>query len=395
MIILVVFSMMNLNSEESPTILIERGSFMTHCGYTGYDTTELSFRTPSIGIEAQFKHIFQDILNVDPTQHKVVIIKDAGTDQKELRKEANILFNKFQVKACAFTNAQRCIFYSTGSRGSNGLIIDLGYENTLIVPIVEYMTEEDFMSSFPYAGRAIEKYIIDHLIKNGIEETIIEENREQFFPYLMSDYFFFDSESEEDYERGAIENRKKNLPKFLTFQDKKGNKIKLLLPDPILPQSLIKEKSNLLNHSLSKEINKQLLRNLEYFGRDIFGSDFECHYDRWWVARIILTGGLTNILGLKSLILRELVEKTELKKFKGQNRSSSSKKVDIDFRGNFFTILNLPYNNPPHSWIGGSIEWSLKPFSEFFVLNKTYQKNPEMSFPIDYESPFSYLEKMK
>ena len=91
MIILVVFSMMNLNSEESPTILIERGSFMTHCGYTGYDTTELSFRTPSIGIEAQFKHIFQDILNVDPTQHKVVIIKDAGTDQKELRKEANIL----------------------------------------------------------------------------------------------------------------------------------------------------------------------------------------------------------------------------------------------------------------------------------------------------------------
>ena len=382
--------MMKLNSEESPTILIERGSFMTHCGYTGYDTTELSFRTPSIGLEAQFKHIFEDILKVDPTQHRVVIIKDAGTDQKELKKEAHLLFTKFKVKACAFTNAQRCIFYSTGSKGGNGLIIDIGYENTLIVPIVDFMTELDFMSSFPYAGRAIEKYIIDLLIKNGIEENIIEENREQFFPYLMSDYFFFDSDSEEDYERGAIEIRKKNLPKFLIFQDKKGNRIKLLLPDPILPQSLIKKKTNLLNHSLSKEINTHLLRNLEYFGSDIFGSDFKYHYDRWWVARIILTGGLTNILGLRSLIVRELLEATELKKFNGQNRSLSSRKVDVDFRGNYFTILNLPYYNPPHSWIGGSIEWSLKPFSEYFVLNETYQKNPEMSFQIDYESPFSW-----
>ena len=278
--------------------------------------------------------------------------------------------------------------YSTGIKGSNALIIDIGYENTLIVPIIEFMTRNDFLLAFSFAGKSIENHIFKLLIKNGIEESVIENNKEQFFPYLMKEYFYFDSESEEDYEREAIEKRKKNPQEFFVFQDKKGKKTKLTLPDPILPESLIVENSSSLDQSLSEMINTQLLKNLEHFGSETFGSEFKYHHDRWWVARIIITGGASNILGLRSLIIKELLKTTELKKFKDQNRLPSNPKVDVDFRGNYFTIHNLPFEHTPHSWIGGSIEWSLKPFFEFFITKEEYQNNPEIVFSIDYESPY-------
>lgn len=82
------------------------------------------------------------------------------------------------------------------------------------------------------AGRAIEQFIISYLIKHGIAKEIIEKHREQLFPYLMRDYFYFDSESEHDFEREAIENRKRNLPKYITLQDKEGKSIEFSLQDP-------------------------------------------------------------------------------------------------------------------------------------------------------------------
>ena len=121
---------MTQNSADLPPILIERGSYLTHCGYAGRDKTELSFRAFTLDVESEFRHIFENVLKVDPTQYRVVVVKDAGTAQQTLREEARILFTKFQVKACVFFNAQRGILFSRIRRGSNALVIDIGSKCT-------------------------------------------------------------------------------------------------------------------------------------------------------------------------------------------------------------------------------------------------------------------------
>ncbi len=372
------------NSDETRHILIEHGSYITHCGYAGKDETEISFRTPPISIEAQFKNIFVEVLNVDPAQHKIVIVKDAGTAQQVLRDEAHILFTKFRVKACAFVNAQVGIFYSW-VRGSNGLIIDIGYESTIIVPIIELMTQIDFIAAFPMAGRAIEQFIIGHLIKHGIEKDIIENHREQLFPYLMRDYFYFDSESEHDFEREAIEKRRRELPKYISLQDKEGESIEFSLPSPVLPLDLIVEKNDSHHLSFSKEINNHIIKILEIFGVDNLGSLIEFDNTSWWVGSIIITGGASNILGLRSLLIRELLKTTELKRYTECERAPSCPLVDLEFRNVAFTIRNVPPEHNDSIWLGASILSSLSTFKRFFVSKETYQNNSDIFFLLDYK----------
>ena len=46
------------NLDEPQSILIERGSYITHCGYAGEDKTELSFRIPNTSVEFNFYSLF-------------------------------------------------------------------------------------------------------------------------------------------------------------------------------------------------------------------------------------------------------------------------------------------------------------------------------------------------
>ncbi len=376
--------MMDQNLDELPHIIIERGSYFTHCGYSGRDEPEFSLRTPLISVEAQFTNIFEEVLKVDPAQHKVIIVKDAGTPQQVLRDEAHLLFTKFHVKACAFINAQLGTLFSWVF-GPNALIIDIGYKSTLVVPIIDLMTQMDLLTEIPIAGESMERYIISHLIKNGIPEEIIKNHKDQLFPYLMKEYYYFDSESEDDFERAAIDQRKLTIPKYLKLSDHEGKVTEVSLPDPILPPNLIIETCNSHNLSFSKEINNQIIKILESIGVYHLESLYEHNFTTKWVERIIITGGASNILGLRSVIIRELLKKTEIKRYMACNRSVSSPLVDVEFKGVAFTIRNIPSENAPSTWVGASIETSLKSFQKCFVSKETYYTNPDLFFQLEHE----------
>lgn len=374
------------NSDEPPYILIERGSYITHCGYAGEEFPISTLRTPTISVKAQFKNIFEEVLKVDPAQHKVVIVKDAGTALEVLRDEAHFLFTTFHVKACAFVNAQVGIMLSWVNKETNGLIIDIGYDSTLIVPVIDFITQMDFMAAIPMAGRAIEQFIIDHLIKHGIAKDIIKNHREQLFPYLMRDYFYFDSESEHDFEREVIETRKKELPKYLKLKDKEGKSIKISLPSPVLPPDLIIEKDDSHNLSFSTEINNHIIKILETYGVDKLGSNIEFDadpYTSFWIGRIIITGGASNILGLRSLLIRELLKTAEVNRYTGCERAPSCPLVDVEFRDVAFTIRNVPPEHDHSAWLGASIISSLNLFKKVFVSKETYQNDSDIFFQLE------------
>lgn len=387
---------MTQNSDDPQPILIERGCFITHCGYAGEDKTEYSFRTPKTSIKAQFKHIFKDLLEVDPAQYSVVLVKDVNATQQVLREEAHILFTEFNVKACAFVNAQVGVVLSWVNKGTNGLIIDIGYESTIFVPIMENIAQMDYITVIPIAGRAIEQFIINLLIEHGVEKEIIQNHREQLFPYLMKDYFYFNAESEHDFEREAIEKRKSELPNSLTLKEKDGKSIDISLPSPILPPDLIIEIYDSRDLSFSKEINNHIMKILEMFGIDNLGSNVEYDYDpytSWWVSRIIITGGASNILGLRSLLIRELLKETQLKRFTGCERAPSCPLVDVSFRDVAFTIRNVPLEDTPGTWLGASIESSLRAFKECYVSKEMYSNNTDIIFTLHHEKMWTSILK--
>ncbi|MFW9989517.1 MAG: hypothetical protein ACFFC3_12755, partial [Candidatus Odinarchaeota archaeon] len=290
---------------------------------------------------------------------------------------------KFHVKACAFIHAQAGIIFALGIRGNSGLIIDIGYESTLIVPIINMITQMDFFAALPIAGRTIEQFIINHLMDHGIEKEIIENYKDQLFPYLIKDYYFFDSESEHDFERESIEFRKKNLTKFLILHDNKGEHIKISLPNPILPNNILIEKYNSHNISFTEAFNNYVIKILEKFGVEYLRSFLEIYKDHWWVGRIIMTGGASNILGLRSLLIRELLTNTELKIDPEYKKKPSSPYVSIDFRGNGFIINNTSTEHSKATWIGGSITASLTGFKKFFISKEEYQSNVDIIFQLD------------
>jgi actin-related protein len=138
------------------------------------------------------------------------------------------------------------------------------------------------------------------------------------------------------------------------------------------------------------------MKILETFGIENLGSVVEYDHDpytSWWVSRIIITGGASNILGLRSLLIRELLKATEIKRYDGCERAPSNPLVDVEFRDVAFTIRNVPLENTPSTWLGASIESSLKAFKEIFVSNETYQNNSEIVFQLNHEDMWSSLLK--
>ena len=166
-------------------LLIEFGSYFTHVGQSGNDEPTKSFRTPNTNIEDKFKYIFYEILKIDPSEFKVVLVKDTFTPKIVLKEEADLLFNKFNVKAVSFVNAQVGIYLSWISKGSEALIVDIGYSSTKIVSIINGMVQTDFSFKIDFSEKDIENYIIKDLIQNGINSEIIENNKEELIPYLI------------------------------------------------------------------------------------------------------------------------------------------------------------------------------------------------------------------
>lgn len=158
-------------------ILIELGSYYSRIGYIGEDKPEKVYRTQIIEKKKQFEDMFAKISYRDCTECEVVVLKDTGTKQSMLINEANILFDEFNVKGCAFANAQTAIL-SSWAHGYNGLIIDIGYQQTISAPIINGSPLVELCSFSNTAGKSIEAHINKDLNESGISVEQILKNKD-------------------------------------------------------------------------------------------------------------------------------------------------------------------------------------------------------------------------
>nr|AKC94957.1 putative actin-related protein [uncultured organism] len=343
--------MNSINNSNLPPIVIENGSFFTRCGFVGEDNPNNIYRTNLLHSKTQFTQNFQK-LYINPSSYYVVILKDTGTSNEEISEEADILFNDFNIKACAFGNSQTAIL-SNWAHGYNGLIIDIGYKNSICAPIINGKPRMDLFENLIIAGKTIENHILEDLKaeNDSISNDVIQRNREQILSYLKKKHYYFECQKG-DFEYQDIKKRK--LKKFFELNDEIVGKIDINLPEPILPEDLLLKNQDANSISLTdlviKVVNNCLL--------DIGAKKLE---------RIIFCGGGSQVLGLRSFLIHQILKSTDLQK--------SIEKYEVG-------IKNVPPKESIiSSWLGGSILFSSSYSKKFFISKQNYtNKNRTINF---------------
>ncbi len=335
------------------TILIEHGAYFSRDGFVGDDDPKSIYRTTILDAKEQYSHTFKEILSVDPSKCHIVILKDTGTDLDILRNEAKILFNDFDIKGCAFVNAQTAILFSwaKGPRWHNGLIIDIGYQTTICAPIFKCKPIINLVDFSNTAGREIEEFIIQDLKELGLDENFIQRNRSQIVDYLMSSHYYFEC-YKDDFEFDAIAQRKKKIIENIEIKDDIEGLVRIKSPNPILPEDLLLTSKKLNDPSLTECIINITNNVLS----EISAKELE---------RIVFCGGGGQVLGLRSILNRQLLQSTDLQK--------SIENYEIG-------ITNVPsYYSATSSWNGGSIIFSLSFADNFFTNKQVYSERKDQA----------------
>ncbi|MFX1299099.1 MAG: hypothetical protein ACFFD2_30095 [Promethearchaeota archaeon] len=346
-------------------ILIEIGTYYSRIGFVGDDEPKEIYRTKIIDVEKQFKEIFYTKLQIEPSKYYLVILKDTGTDKDVLNYEADLLFREFNLKGCAFLNVQTAIIFAW-AHGYSGLIFDIGYQQTVNVPIICGLPITNLANFSNTAGRAIEEYIISDLIEQGLDRDIILRNKDEIVECLMKSHYYFVCDKE-DFEFQQIEKRKQSLSESFEINDEKEGNIKILTPDPVLPEELLLQSK----YSNDLSLVDSIVKVAENCFTQLTAEQLE---------RIIICGGGGQVLGLRSLLISELFKATDLQKYLNPKIPSfSSSLVRTTFKNYEMGIRIVPPEyHLNSSWVGGSIVFSLKYANNFYVKRQNYEKNDQI-----------------
>jgi len=323
-------------TDSLPHVLIEIGAYNTRVGFAMDQDPKKVYRTMTKSLYDQFREIFDEVLNIDPSLYNVIILKNTGTDKDEIQQEADMLFNEFKVQGCAFCNSQTAILFSW-AHGYNGLIIDIGYEKTICIPILKCMPQFNLAKFSMLAGKFLEDHVINLLNKHGLDKNIIKRNKEILLEKLMKSYFFFECR-EDEIEFNQIEGRKNNLENTLEIDDTKEGKLYFTLPSPLLSEDI------LLNPKDAQEVSF-----IECMVDFVNKSFAEIGIKK--LERIIVCGEGGKILGLRAILKRHLLKKTDLDR--------AIKNYDIG-------IQIVPVTYQTDSWLGASIIFAMNYSKDFF-----------------------------
>ncbi|MFX0069548.1 MAG: hypothetical protein ACFFAO_00445 [Candidatus Hermodarchaeota archaeon] len=343
------------NYHDKLPILVEYGAYYSRVGFVGDQDPKEIYRTTIYGFKEQFANTVRNILNVEPSNYYVVIIKNTGTDRNQLKKEADILFNEFNVKGCAFLNAQTGIIFAW-AHGYSGLIFDIGYDKTIGIPIICGKPVDDLVGFSSIAGKFFEEFITNDLIKCGSDKEIIKRNKETIIAFLVNNHYYFECQKD-DFEFDLINDRLQNISSSLVIDDEIEGKVEINLPDPELPIDLLNESPN----SKELSLNDFIIRTSKSCFSKIPFEKLE---------RIIISGGGGQILGLRSFLINQLYELTSIKNL--------IKKYIMDFGKNTHAFHSFVRRVPPESyitssWVGASIIFSLKYAPHLLISRRDYE----------------------
>eukprot|EP01095_Lingulamoeba_sp_RSL-Kostka_P006413 TRINITY_DN2008_c0_g1_i2.p1 TRINITY_DN2008_c0_g1~~TRINITY_DN2008_c0_g1_i2.p1 ORF type:complete len:250 (-),score=54.54 TRINITY_DN2008_c0_g1_i2:510-1259(-) len=171
--------------------------------YVGHEAQskrrELDIRHPiEYGIITNFedmtliwRHIFEDLLNIDPKEHAVLLTEPPLNPKTSREKTTQIMFETFNVPGYFIVNQAVLSLYSSGR--TTGIVLNSGHGITYSVPVYDGYTIVHATRRVDVSGRDLTDYLMKILDERGysfsapLDYEIVKDIKEKL-TYIAFDY---------------------------------------------------------------------------------------------------------------------------------------------------------------------------------------------------------------
>ncbi|XP_071441346.1 actin-related protein 10 [Hetaerina americana] len=382
------FETVNLTSEKS-AVVIEIGSTYTKCGFAGenaprcivaskakiQDSGEEKLITSYKDEEDLYNLLLHFIhylyfkhLLVSPKDRRVVIVESVLCPTLFRETLAKVLFHHYEVLSLLFVPSHLVSLYTLGA--STAVVVDMGYKETVVIPVYEGFTVLKAWQAQPLAGELVER----ELLKK-----------------LMADEGSGDSAShpkEESIDEGVVENIKVRTCFVTTLE--RSQKIEEIVHPPPVDYSLNGDKFI----KIDGKTRESAYESMFIMDDDeisvptmILDALLKCPVDtrKALAENLLIIGGTSMALGMRSRLLSEL-----------KNLINSPKYVDK------LPLKSFKFHNPPAkgnfvSWLGGAIVGATEMVVSRSLTKDVYQKQKclpdwvNLAFNNNYELKHKYF----
>lgn len=288
-------------------------------------------------IEKIWHYIFHDLLQINPSEHPILLTEPPLNPAQNREKMAEILFENFNVPAIYVPNS--AILSLLTSKRSTGLVIDMGESVTRIVPIYKGIPITSAIYRLDVGGRHITEYLYQLLgqrsvqvygytfshPRNGVSRIIARDTKERLC------YVALDPEREWEIARLAETQITLLFDRHLTIGYER-----FLAPEMLFAH----ENTNGSVQPLHEVIYQVILKCGIELQKDL-------------CQNIVLSGGSSQFPGLKERLCKELTE-----------IMPETPKIRII----------APSERRFSAWIGGAMLASHKIFPNLWLSKKKYME---------------------
>jgi len=125
-----------------PVVVLDIGRAVSKVGFSGEDAPRALLRTPKDLFSSRQKtakflrNMYKHDLKTSPQAHKLVVLEDITADRENLERLVQSLFVDLRVPVICVVPSLAMVPYSTGCNFENILVVDIGHEETKIVPVL-------------------------------------------------------------------------------------------------------------------------------------------------------------------------------------------------------------------------------------------------------------------
>ena len=233
-------------------------------------------------MEKVWKHIFDDELKIDPSEHNVLLTEAAMVSKFQREKMVQIMFEQFKTPGLYISNPATLSLYSSGKL--TGLVCESGEGVTQCVPVLDGYALCHEINRMYFGGRDITDYLVKLLNKAG-------------YPLMTNS------------EREIAREIKEKLCYVFNYEMKTHKEINYEMPDG----SQIKIKEQILSEQILSA--PEILFYPEMCGREEGGITQKCYESiqksdidirKELYGCIVISGGNTMFNGLPERLKRDV-----------------------------------------------------------------------------------------
>ncbi|XP_046384525.1 actin-related protein 10 [Ischnura elegans] len=380
------FETVNLTSEKS-AVVIEIGSAYTKCGFAGENAPRCiipskakiqdsgeerminSYRDEEdlYNLLLHFIHyLYFKHLLVSPKDRRVVIVESVLCATNVRETLAKVLFHHYEVLSLFFVPSHLVSLYTLGT--STAVVIDIGFKETVVLPVYEGFTILKAWQAQPLAGEIVERELSKKLkLEHGPGDSDVKE---------------------ECIQEEVIENIKVRTC-FVTTAERAQKLEEIVHPPPVLYGLDGNRYIKVDGKTRESAFESLFTMDADEFSVPtmILDALLKCPVDTRKVLaeNLLVIGGTSMAMGMRSRILSEL-----------KNLSNSAKYIDL-LPIRTFKFHNAPAKGNFVSWLGGSIVGATEMVVSRSLTKDLYQKQKclpdwvNLAFSNNYELKHKYF----